>query len=71
MPPTMLIFERLAYHEAKLRKREEHRTSSGAGPDEEHHDAVGDVEIREDVAALKALGEPLTWDLIHVRRTKS
>jgi hypothetical protein len=71
----MLIFERLAYHEMRQsRSQRFHRDDTSPGTIEdrqsphsaEENDAIQQVEVREDLEAIKALGEPLTWEMIHV-----
>jgi hypothetical protein len=71
MPFTMLIFERLAYHEMRFTRAQK---ASDSLPQEGKEDrpsrleeeGIEKIEVKEDLAALKALGEPLSWELIHV-----
>ena len=73
LPPTMYIFERLAYHaqhhDAPTRPRSKPRgddhDSATDGSDDLEHD---EMEAREGGRALAIIGEPVTWDLCHVSR---
>lgn len=67
MPPTMPIFERLAYHSMKRSR------SSPETKHDDHEDGtmtpssvIGSLEAEEDDRALLLLDEPLTWDTCHV-----
>jgi hypothetical protein len=68
MPPTMPIFERLAYHSSR-RADFVHRQSH-----HEQHESKNDgdsdistsIEAQEDGRALALLDGPLTWDMCHV-----
>jgi len=71
MPPTMPIFERLAYHGMRRPgRRVAAKASSGLKHNEmgrEGEEEEQDVDRTEADHALEALGEPLTWDLARVR----
>ena len=73
MPPTMPIFERLAYHSMHRARPtgvgQWSNGRSGGSQGAVSAAAIGedeDVDVRESNKALEILGQRLTWDLCHV-----